>query len=155
MASLTSAVPDKVQVLANVETVLAWNLTNSPGFPAADVALGMVEQLTVYGRIIADDLRTQCLNIPADSVAGRSAQATLSEASRRLHLPPPASTPQAAGHRAQNIARLVQGLLRAVGEVGEVGEEQARTRRHQHATTKGRRRRPSDPGSAGPLETRH
>ncbi|MGC5042473.1 DUF6415 family natural product biosynthesis protein [Streptomyces albidoflavus] len=134
MAPLTSAVPDKIEILAAIETVLTWDL-DGPDRPAVNVALGFVQEFTAYGRIVADDLRTQCLSIPANSQAGRGTQAILSEAARRLHLSPPARTPQGAGHRAQNIARLVKGLLRAMGEVGE---EQARARR-RHTTTKGTR----------------
>ncbi|GHF33445.1 hypothetical protein GCM10010218_13180 [Streptomyces mashuensis] len=131
MASLTAAVPGKAEIRAHVDMVLAWNL-NGPALPALDSALCMIEQLTDYGRIVANDLRAQCLKVPADSDARHNAQATLGEASRRLHLPPPYRTPQAAGRRAQNIARLVNALLRAVGEVSR---EQARTRRHQQAIT--------------------
>ncbi|WP_208874845.1 DUF6415 family natural product biosynthesis protein [Streptomyces sp. PBH53] len=136
MAPLTIAVPTQAEVLASVETVLRWDV-NGDDLPAVDVVVGLVEQFTEYGRVIADDLRVQCLSIPADSDAGLSAAAILGEASRRLHLPPPYRTPQASVHRAQNIARLVKALLRAAGTVGEA---QALTRRQQHhVSTKGPR----------------
>jgi hypothetical protein len=107
----------------------------------------MVEQFTDYGRIAADDLRTLCLSIPADSDTRRSAQATLNEASRRLYLSPPNATRQAAAHRAQNIARLVQGLLRATGQVRE---EQAAARasgRPAQLPARRRRRTGAPPGN--------
>ncbi|WP_243088613.1 DUF6415 family natural product biosynthesis protein [Streptomyces sp. 891-h] len=103
--------------------VLAWNL-EGPAPPPVDVALSLARQFTEYGRIVADDLRAQCQLLPGDSYAVRCAGVTLGEASRRLQLALPDRTPQAAGHRAQNIARLLKALLRAVGEVGE---GQART----------------------------
>ncbi|MEV6424732.1 DUF6415 family natural product biosynthesis protein [Streptomyces sp. NPDC051662] len=125
MAALTPTGPDKVEVLANIDLTLAWNL-EGPDLPAVDIALSLIEQFTEYGRTVADELRTLLLGIPADSDAVISARAALGEASRRLHLPPPSSTPHAAGQRAQNLARLVQGLVRAAGRVAE---EQARVRR--------------------------
>ncbi|MBT2405589.1 hypothetical protein J7I97_05340 [Streptomyces sp. ISL-87] len=134
---MTPVAPDKVEVLSNVDKALAWDLAG-PDLPAVDVALDMVEQFTEKGRIVADGLRTLVLSIPVDSDAGISAQATLNEASRRLYLSPPSGTPRTAGHRAQNLARLVQGLYRAVERVTE---EQARSARPQaqHVTTKGSR----------------
>ncbi|MFF4543643.1 DUF6415 family natural product biosynthesis protein [Streptomyces sp. NPDC001406] len=123
MAALTPSVPDKVEVLANVETVLAWDVKGLER-PSLQDATGMVEQFTEFGRTVAEDLRTQCLGIPADSEAGRSAQTILGEADRRLYASPPNPlSQQAATHRAQNLARLVKGLLRAAGQVSE---EQAR-----------------------------
>ncbi|MEE1797521.1 DUF6415 family natural product biosynthesis protein [Streptomyces sp. JV176] len=135
MAALTAGVPDKVEILALVESALAWDL-NGGILPTGNDALRMAEQFADYGRIVADDLRTLVLSIPADSDVAIRAQATLSEASRRLPLPPPPDTPRAAGRRAQNLARLVQGLCRAAGRITE---EQARTVRRtpQQATQKG------------------
>ncbi|MFC5804518.1 DUF6415 family natural product biosynthesis protein [Streptomyces formicae] len=125
MAALTPAAPDKVEVLANIETVLAWDL-RGPAHPSVEDAMGMVAQFTEFGRIVAEDLRTQCLGIPADSGAGRSGHTILGEADRRLHASPPNPlSQQAATHRAQNLARLIQALNRATGEVGK---EQAKTR---------------------------
>jgi DNA-binding CsgD family transcriptional regulator len=119
MAALTPAVPDKVEIVLLAEAATSWDL-NGQSLPDLDDALALVEQFTDYGRIVADDLRTLCLSIPADSSVGVSAQATLSEASRRLYLPPPSATQQPAARRAQNLARLVQALVRATGEVSEV-----------------------------------
>lgn len=126
MAALTPAVPDKAEVLPLVEAALAWDL-NGPHLPAVQDALSMAEQFTNHARTIADDLRTRSLGIPADSDAGSGAQATLGEAARRLSLKPlaPSAAPRSAAHRAQNLARLVQALNRAIDHVGE---EQARSR---------------------------
>ncbi|MFI0742775.1 DUF6415 family natural product biosynthesis protein [Streptomyces sp. NPDC021100] len=133
MAPLNADAMGQADVSAHVAMVLAWDL-NGPDPPLGDVTLRAVEQLTAYRRIIAEDLNAQCRGIPADCGASLSAQAILGEASRRLHLPPPYRTPRAAGHRAQNIARLVDALLRAVEEVSA---ERARTPHHQHTTRKG------------------
>jgi DNA-binding CsgD family transcriptional regulator len=118
--------PGAAEILALVDTALAWDL-NGSGLPAVDTALDMAEQLTVYGRIAADDLLTQCLTIAADSDTGVGAQATLGEAGIRLHLKPlaPSAAPRSAAHRVQNLARLVQALNRARRLVRE---EQALTR---------------------------
>ncbi|MET7716309.1 hypothetical protein [Streptomyces sp. NPDC005407] len=126
MVALTPIVPDKVEILALVEAAVPWDLSG-PDLPTVQVSLDMAEQFTHYGRIVADDLRTQCLGIPADSAVGRSAQATLSEAARRLNLKPLARTAgqRSAARRAQNLARLVQALNRAIDRVIE---EQARSR---------------------------
>lgn len=48
----------------------------------------------------------------ADSTVAACVQATVGEASRRLNLPPQA-TSESATHHAQSLARLVQALLRA------------------------------------------
>lgn len=126
MAALTPAVPDEVEVLLLVEAALAWD-QDSSDLPAVEDTLGMAEQFTHYGRIAADKLRTQCLSIPADSDAGCGAQATLSEAARRLNLKPlaPSAAPRSAAHRARNLARLVKALNRAMDQVSE---EQAQSR---------------------------
>ncbi|MBK3639480.1 DUF6415 family natural product biosynthesis protein [Streptomyces sp. MBT33] len=111
---------DKDEVLGLVATALSWDLYGH-GLPAVDVALGMAETFSRYGRNIADELRTQCLSVPADSWAGLGAQATLGEAGRRLTLRPlaPTAAPRSAAHRAQNLARLVQALTRAIDQVSE------------------------------------
>ncbi|OIK02709.1 hypothetical protein BIV25_02985 [Streptomyces sp. MUSC 14] len=116
---------------------LVWDLKGSH-LPSVEVALDMVEQFTVFGRAVADDLRTGCLSIPADSEAGIeiSAQATLGEATRRLYLSPPRATQEVASHRAQNIARLVRRLLEATEAVRQELERAAR-QTPQHAITKG------------------
>ncbi|MFD3514884.1 DUF6415 family natural product biosynthesis protein [Streptomyces sp. NPDC058657] len=135
MAALTPVVPDKVEVLALVEEVLAWDL-QGPELPEPASSLVLVEQFTTYGKVLADDLGTLCLNIRASSQAGNGAQATLNEASRRLHLSPPPPGPLAAAHRAQNLARLTQALLRSIDQVND---EHARVTQHahRHVTTKG------------------
>ncbi|MEV0487388.1 hypothetical protein AB0I69_43150 [Streptomyces sp. NPDC050508] len=111
---------DKDEVLALVATALSWDL-NGHVLPAVDVALGMAESFSRYGRDIADELRTQCLNISADSWAGLGAQAALGEAARRLNLRrlAPTAAPRSAAHRAQDLARLIQALTRATGQVSE------------------------------------
>ncbi|MEU1273505.1 DUF6415 family natural product biosynthesis protein [Streptomyces sp. NPDC005799] len=120
MAALSPTVPNEAEILLVVEAALQWDL-NSTDLPPVDVALDMAEQFTRYGRMVADELRTQCLRIPADSDAGLGAQATLGEAARRLNLKPLArsAAPRSAAHRAQNLARLVQALNRAMDQVRE------------------------------------
>ncbi|MFJ9889509.1 DUF6415 family natural product biosynthesis protein [Streptomyces sp. NPDC091287] len=126
MTSLTPAVPDKVEILALVGAALSWDV-DSTARPAVKDALDMARQFTDYGRIVADDLETQILSLPADSDLYIRSQATLGEVSRRLHLRPPvqSASPQSAGKRAQNLARLVQALNRTIGEVVR---EQVRSR---------------------------
>ncbi|MCL7376996.1 DUF6415 family natural product biosynthesis protein [Streptomyces sp. 35G-GA-8] len=133
MAALTRDVPDKVEILPLVETALGWDL-QSQSLPELGEALDLVTQFTVYGRVVADDLRTLCFSIPADSDAGRTAQAALSESTRRPHLPPPTATQPAAAQRAQHLARLIKALVRATGQVNEA---QAEGPKPQHTTTKG------------------
>ncbi|MCX4677636.1 DUF6415 family natural product biosynthesis protein [Streptomyces sp. NBC_01433] len=111
---MAPAVPD--EILADLDTVLAWDLTN-PALPTMDVALNMLDELTSHGRIIARDLSALSLSLPSNSEAGITAQATLGEASRRLNISPPAGTPRATAGRAQNVARLFRALLRAVAAV--------------------------------------
>lgn len=119
MVPLTSAVPDKVDVLADVHAVLAWDLDGSE-LPSIDAAMALTERFRDYSWILVEDLRTQRLGVPADSEAGISAQAVIVEAVGRLaaSLPNPL-TAQSASRRAQNIARLLKSLLRATGLVGE------------------------------------
>ncbi|MEN8656097.1 hypothetical protein ABCR94_37385 [Streptomyces sp. 21So2-11] len=116
--SRPSAVPNKVEVLALVEAALSWDV-DSPELPAVKDALAMAQQFTDFGRIVAEDLEAQMLSLPADSELCLGGRATLVEASRRLYLRPLAQTaaPRSAAHRAQNLARLVQTLDRAFGEV--------------------------------------
>ncbi|WP_232793456.1 MULTISPECIES: DUF6415 family natural product biosynthesis protein [unclassified Streptomyces] len=102
--------------MADLDTVLAWDLTN-PALPPKDVALNMLDELASHGRIIARDLTALSLSLLSHSEAGITAQATLGEASRRLNLSPPAGTPRATAGRAQNVARLLRALLRAVAAV--------------------------------------
>ncbi|MGW7283160.1 DUF6415 family natural product biosynthesis protein [Streptomyces sp. NPDC054844] len=115
MAALTPAV-DKDEVLPLVEAVLSWDLRDQD-MPAVETALALIEQFTISGRAIADELRDRCLSIPVDSAAGVSAQAALGEATRRLYLPPPSATPLAAAQRAQNLGRLLQRLFEVTDEV--------------------------------------
>ncbi|MFF8789203.1 DUF6415 family natural product biosynthesis protein [Streptomyces sp. NPDC015125] len=120
MAALTTKALGTDEVLALVETALSWDL-HGAGLPAVEDALSMAEEFTRYGRGIVEDLRTQCLDILADSEAAARAQATLGEASRRLYLQPLAgsASPRSAAQRAQNLARLVQSLLRAIELVAQ------------------------------------
>lgn len=119
-AILESAVPDKIEVLALVGRALSWDPA-SADFPPADEALELAGVFTAYGRIVANDLSVAIAGMPSDSPDVRRAQATLSEASRRLGLMPlgPTVAPRMAAQRAQNLARLVQALNRAVGHIGE------------------------------------
>lgn len=138
MAPLTSMVPDKVEVLANVNTVLDWDL-NAPDFPSVEDTETLVEQFTEYGRVLAEDLRTLCLSIMADSEAGISAHSILGEADGRLEAPLPSPlAPRHAARRAQNLARLIRGLLRATGKVREA-QERAVDRHATHSTPEGTR----------------
>ncbi|MER7224274.1 DUF6415 family natural product biosynthesis protein [Streptomyces rubradiris] len=130
---MTSPAFDEEQILAATGLVLDWDLDGS-SLPPVDEALGLVEQFTTFGRDLAGDLRDLCLGLPDDSRVGQAAHVTLGEASGRLYLPPPAGTPRAAAHRAQNLARLFEALLRAVEAVSN---ERDRTGRHQHSAAKG------------------
>ncbi|MFE4610859.1 DUF6415 family natural product biosynthesis protein [Streptomyces niveus] len=118
MNALTPAVCDKAEMLPLIEKALSWDLSG-PELPVAEAALDMAERFTPFGRNTAEDLRALCLSIPADSHAHVGAQATLTEAARRLNLKPLARTTgqRSAAQRAQNLARLVQALLRATGDV--------------------------------------
>ncbi|MFI9052407.1 DUF6415 family natural product biosynthesis protein [Streptomyces sp. NPDC053427] len=120
MAALTTKALDTDEILALVKTALSWDV-HGAGLPAVEDALSMAQELTSYGRGIVEDLRTQCLDILADSEVAVRAQATLGEASRRLYLRPleGSASPRSAAQRAQNLARLVQSLLRAVVQVDQ------------------------------------
>ncbi|WP_371792989.1 DUF6415 family natural product biosynthesis protein [Streptomyces sp. NBC_01471] len=115
-----TAIPDKVQILALVKTSLCWNLNSSDDLPALAVSLDVLEQCTSYGQALEGDLRERCDGLPVQSAAYRRAQETLGEAGRRLHGPAPARTAFAAARRAQNVARLVQTLLRVTGSAAPV-----------------------------------
>lgn len=118
MPALTATVPDRV--LALVEVAMAWDLGSSD-LPAVEVALDLARQFTHYGRIVAEDLRTQCLGVPADSDIGRRARATRGEADRRFRLKPlaPSAAQRSAAKRAQSHARLLQALNHAMSQVSE------------------------------------
>ncbi|MGA5266258.1 DUF6415 family natural product biosynthesis protein [Streptomyces lydicamycinicus] len=137
MTTTVEKIHDDAEVLALVATALSWDV-HGTDLPAVEDALSMAKEFTSYGRIILDDLRTQCLNLVADSDIAAIAHATLGEASRRLYLRPLAgsTSPRSAAQRAQNLARLVQSLLRAVGQVSEA---RALITRQQsaHTTPKG------------------
>ncbi|MFE9905137.1 DUF6415 family natural product biosynthesis protein [Streptomyces achromogenes] len=128
------AVPDKLQILEVIETVLGWPPAG-PHVPPADIALSLLTQLTAHGQVLARDLEAQCASVFEDSPAVAGARHTLGEAGRRLPLPLPAGPDHAVVHRAQNVARLVQALLCAVGRVGE---EQARGARPEPVSPAGR-----------------
>ncbi|WP_327352753.1 DUF6415 family natural product biosynthesis protein [Streptomyces sp. NBC_01304] len=136
MAALTPTVPDKVEVLANVNTVLDWDLS-SPDVPSAADSVAVVEQFTAYSQVLAKDLRTLCLSILADSEVGVRARSILGETSGRLSAPLPSPlTDRYAARRAQNLARLIQGLLRATAQVREA-QERAVSQLTTHSTPKG------------------
>lgn len=112
--ALPLMVPDKVETLALVETVLSWDL-NRGSLPEVDVSLDLVKAFTAYGRVLEGELAAVCRRLPADSDLRCGPQATLSEAARRLYMPPPGCSERGAAHRAQNLARLIQALLRGTG----------------------------------------
>ncbi|MFB7085737.1 DUF6415 family natural product biosynthesis protein [Streptomyces sp. NPDC056296] len=118
MAEVATDPQDDVDIAADVTTVLAWEATDGE-FPGVDSVLALVERFTVHGRRLADELEIACKKLPETENARIGADATLSEAPRRLYLRPPAATKSAAGHRAQNIARLVHSLLEARGKVAD------------------------------------
>ncbi|MCL7493074.1 DUF6415 family natural product biosynthesis protein [Streptomyces sp. MCA2] len=113
-AALTRVVPDKAAMLPLVETVLSWDL-NRGSLPEVDVSLNLVKAFTAYGRVLEGELAAVCCRLPADSDLRCGPQATLSEAGRRLYMPPPGCSERGAAHRAQNLARLIQALLRGTG----------------------------------------
>ncbi|MEU8560570.1 DUF6415 family natural product biosynthesis protein [Streptomyces cyaneofuscatus] len=92
--------------------VLAWSTSegNAPTLDEADSALAL---LTTYAKETRDTVTMACHRLPADSAVADRVQATLGEASRRLDHPLPARTCEAVVGRAQNIARLLEALLRA------------------------------------------
>ncbi|MEV7383867.1 DUF6415 family natural product biosynthesis protein [Streptomyces lydicus] len=112
--ALPLTVPDKVETLSLVETVVSWDL-NRGSLPETDISLKLVKEFTAYGRVLGGDLATVCRRLLADSDLRCGAQATLREAARRFHMPPPGGSARGAAHRAQNLARLVQALLRGTG----------------------------------------
>ncbi|WP_328373277.1 hypothetical protein OG800_50005 (plasmid) [Streptomyces sp. NBC_00445] len=121
MGPLTPDVPaelGKDEIVLLAEAAAGWELTGQ-NLPPLSHALALVEQFTEYGRMAADDLRTLCLSIPADSNAGVIAQSTLIQAARQLYSPPPHASQLIAARRAQNLARLVQALNRATERVRE------------------------------------
>ncbi|MFJ6433345.1 DUF6415 family natural product biosynthesis protein [Streptomyces sp. NPDC091416] len=119
-AVLESSLPNKVEVLALVGKALSWDPT-SADVPPTDEALELARVFTAYGRIVANDLSAVLAGMPSDSPDVRCAQATLSEAGRRLGLMPlgPTVAPRTAVQRAQNLARLVHALNRSVGQISE------------------------------------
>ncbi|WP_432097652.1 LuxR C-terminal-related transcriptional regulator [Streptomyces sp. bgisy100] len=141
IAWLAPALPDKIEIQATIDRVLAWGVT--AGLPATGVALNTTVQLAAYGRVIHTDLCRLCRDVPPDSAFGPSAgaRATLGEGARRLNLPPLPSTvePHVATQRAQNIARLVRSLLRAVGELSQAQARIPRRPPSQRTTPNGHR----------------
>lgn len=116
-------VPDKVETLSLVETVLSWDL-NRESLPEIDVSLKLVKEFTAYGRVLEGNLATVCRRLAADSDLRCGAQATLSEAARRFHMPPPGGSARGAAHRAQNLARLIQALLRGTGSASPAAADE-------------------------------
>ncbi|OKJ55933.1 DUF6415 family natural product biosynthesis protein [Streptomyces sp. CB02115] len=92
--------------------VLAWSTSEekAPTLEEADTALAL---LTTYGKEFRDTVTTAYHQLPAGSAVAERVQATLGEASRRLDHPLPERTRKAVVGRAQNIARLLEALLRA------------------------------------------
>ncbi|MER5971665.1 LuxR C-terminal-related transcriptional regulator [Streptomyces sp. NPDC002055] len=139
IAWLAPALPDKIEIQATIDRVLAWGVTD--GLPATDVALNITAQLAGYGRVVHTDLCRLCRDVPPDSAPDASvrARAALGEGTRRLNLAPLPSTvkPHVAAQRAQNIARLVQSLLSAVGALSQAQARIPRQPSSQQTTAKG------------------
>ncbi|MFJ9416708.1 DUF6415 family natural product biosynthesis protein [Streptomyces sp. NPDC101227] len=124
MTGLTPVSPHKAELLPLVETVLSWDL-NRGSLPEVDVSLDLVKAFTAYGRVLEGDLAAVCRRLPADSDLRRGTQATLSEAARRLYMPPPVGSERGAAQRAQNLARLIQALLRGTGSAAPAPTDEA------------------------------
>ncbi|MFF5719275.1 DUF6415 family natural product biosynthesis protein [Streptomyces buecherae] len=111
----------RADVTRQIEAVLARK-TTGPDLPPQIATTNVIKNLTTYGLDVVTELETLCGDLPADSRAAGTALYTLAEAERRLHLPPPGPTPQAAMKRAQNLARLINALH---GAIDSVTSEQA------------------------------
>ncbi|MGW1295873.1 DUF6415 family natural product biosynthesis protein [Streptomyces sp. NPDC002533] len=94
--------------------VLAWSTSEEKG-PSLDEADSTLALLTTYGKDLRDAVTAVCHRLPAGSAAAAGVQATLGEANRRLDHPLPARTRDVVVRRAQNLARLLEALARAVG----------------------------------------
>lgn len=103
----------RTEARALVAEVQAWG-TNSSELPTTDEATTAMNRLNSFGAEMRDAVNALCVGLPAGSGPYRSAQAILGEASRRLGRPPLGGTSEAVVRRAQNLARLVHGLLRAL-----------------------------------------
>ncbi|MFJ5734722.1 DUF6415 family natural product biosynthesis protein [Streptomyces microflavus] len=103
----------RAEARASAAEVLLWG-TGGHQPPAVDAAVSAMNRLNSYGADLRDALNARCSEMPTGSGPYRSAEAILGEASRRLGQPPLGGK-DAVVRRAQNLARLVDGLLRALG----------------------------------------
>lgn len=105
---------------ALVAEVQAWG-NNGSELPATGEMTTATDRLNSYGADLRDAVNALCVDLSTESEPYRNAQAILGEASRRLGQPPLGAGIEAVVRRAQNLARLVDGLLRALeAETGTV-----------------------------------
>lgn len=93
--------------------VLLWG-TEGHELPSTDEATSAMNRLNSDGADLCDAVNARCRELPTGSGPYRRAQVILGEASRRLGRPPLGAKADAVVRRAQNLARLVDGLLRAL-----------------------------------------
>lgn len=103
----------RAEARALAAAVQTWG-TNGSELPTADEATTAMHRLNSYGEGLRDAVSGVRDRQPTASGSSRSAQPILGEASRRLGGPPLGGTAEAVVRRAQNLARLVHGLLRAL-----------------------------------------
>jgi DNA-binding NarL/FixJ family response regulator len=106
---------EEARTVALIDTVLGWDVNNGD-LPGPDYSLKLIGRFREYGRTLELDLQAVASELPYDPDVHRSALATLGEASRRLDEPDPDRQKQPAARRAQNLARLLQGLRRALAK---------------------------------------
>ncbi|MGW8883884.1 restriction endonuclease [Streptomyces sp. NPDC055749] len=104
---------DREMHLALSAAVLAWEPAEA-GLRSADVEQISL-QLTGHARCVASDLRNALEHLPKDSELRPLTEVVLREAVRRLSAPSHNSVPYA-----QNRARLVRALYRALDRLGAV-----------------------------------
>ncbi|MFD4482376.1 DUF6415 family natural product biosynthesis protein [Streptomyces sp. NPDC058257] len=92
----------------------AWG-TDGHELPAKGEATRALDRLNSYGADLRDAVNVRCSELPKGSDLHLGAQVILGEADRRLGQPPLGATTEDVVRRAQNLARLVHGLLRALG----------------------------------------
>ncbi|MGQ4490861.1 DUF6415 family natural product biosynthesis protein [Streptomyces sp. SAS_281] len=107
--------PDSRRTAARalVAEVQAWG-KNGSELPETEEVATATDRLNSYGADLRDAVNAQCVDLSTESEPYRSAQAILGEASRRLGQPALGAGAEAVVRRAQNLARLVDGLLRAL-----------------------------------------
>lgn len=103
----------RAEVTRQIATVLDQKtIGHTP--PSYQATASVITDFITYGRNALAELESLCRGLPGDSPAAQTAQFTLAEAQRRLHLPPPRPTLEAAIKRAQNLARLITALHAAI-----------------------------------------